>query len=558
MNFKSKKFIIILLSLLAALFLASNLLLKDKTKGSIEENYFTVKRGNIVVSVNVTGTIEPWEIVEVKSTASGKILKMPVEKGDFLKDGQLIAEVEKTYTQPNVDQAEAYLRSARAKLEQAKINIELQTKQNETEIALKQEALATAKKELETLQSKIENEKTTNLRDIENAKNNLNIAKLKLNKLKIGSRPEEIKRAEATLNQSKSNLELMQKQYERLNKLGEQGYVSKENLDNAKAKFEDAKAQNESAVQNLEIVKNSATKEDIQLAELEVKQAEYALEAANQKLKDEIIRENDLEVAKSSVKNAENSLSLAISNKSQIEIKKKDLDSNEAEVVRTKSALKEANDRNKDTLVTAPITGTILQKLVQEGNIISSGISSVNGGTTLLTMADLTRVYVKANVDETDIGKVLLNQRVKIVVDAFPKENFKGKVLLIAPQGAVVSNVTTFEVTIEIENPRSILRPGMNASLDIISEERKNVLFIPNDAIKEKGKNKLVFVMENGKQLPREITTGVNNYEYTEVISGINEGEVINKTLPKKDDKNTPRPMGLFGSSSSGGGGGRR
>ncbi|MBI5417802.1 efflux RND transporter periplasmic adaptor subunit [Candidatus Poribacteria bacterium] len=486
-------------------------------------------------------------MIEVKSKANGKIIKMPVEQGDYLKEGQLIAEVEKTFTEPQVEQAEADLLSAKARSEQAKINIDLQKKQSETEISQKQEAVKTAKTELEKLQSQIENEKISNARELEDAKNNLNIAKLKLNKLQIGSRPEEIKRAESTLNQAKTNFEMVQKQYERLSKLGEQGYVSREDMDNSKTKFEDAKAQYELAVQNLELIKNPSTKEDIELANLQIKQAEFSIRAAEEKIKNESTREKDISITEAHLRDAKNALELALVNQSQIEIRKKEVESTEAQVVRARSALKEAKDRLKDTLVTAPISGTILLKMVEEGTVISSGISQVTSGATLVTMADLNKVYIKANVDETDIGKIVLNQPVKIIVDAFPKEDFKGKVVRIAPQGVIVQNVTTFEITLEIENPSSILKPGMNASLEIVSTNLNDIIFVPNDAIKEMQGKKVVFLIKDGKPIPQNVKTGISNWEFTEIVSGLSEGDKINKTGNSDKKGHGGPPMGGMG-----------
>jgi HlyD family secretion protein len=165
-----------------------------------------------------------------------------------------------------------------------------------------------------------------------------------------------------------------------------------------------------------------------------------------------------------------------------------------------------------DTLVTAPISGTILTKNVEEGQLISSKTSSVaTEGSTLVTMADLTKIYVKTAVDETDIGKVQTGQPVMIKVDAFPNQTFRGKVVKLAPQGKVTQNVTTFEVTTELISQSDVLKPGMNAAVEIMATSAQNVLLVPSEAIIDFAGHKIVQVL--GEEEPRRVQTGASNWE---------------------------------------------
>lgn len=155
----------------------------------------------------------------------------------------------------------------------------------------------------------------------------------------------------------------------------------------------------------------------------------------------------------------------------------------EAQVVRSKINLDNASLRLKETIVRSPINGIILTKDVEVGQIIASGISSVSGGTLIATVANMQRVNVKADVDEVDIGTIQPNMLASVVADAHPDKVFSGRVIRIAAQGKVVSNVTTFEVTIEVENPESKLKAGMNTSVDILVADKKNALLVPNEAL---------------------------------------------------------------------------
>jgi HlyD family secretion protein len=155
-----------------------------------------------------------------------------------------------------------------------------------------------------------------------------------------------------------------------------------------------------------------------------------------------------------------------------------------ANVVRAKVAVETAKDQLDDTNVLAPITGTIIEKDVERGQVISSPTKDVGGGTVLLKMADLGLVQVRTLVDETDIGKIQVGQRATVTVDAFATRPFEGSVLKIEPQAQTEQNVTMFPVLVRIDNRAGLLRPGMNAEVEIHVGERPNVLAVPNAALR--------------------------------------------------------------------------
>jgi HlyD family secretion protein len=155
-----------------------------------------------------------------------------------------------------------------------------------------------------------------------------------------------------------------------------------------------------------------------------------------------------------------------------------------AEVVRSEVAVETARIQLDDTELRAPITGTIIEKLVEEGQVISSPIMDVGGGTLLLKMADLTKVQVRTMVDETDIGKIKPGMPAVVTVTAYPNQPFRGEVRKIEPQASVDQTVTTFAVLIVLDNEDGLLRPGMNADVDILVAERRNVLAVPVAALR--------------------------------------------------------------------------
>ncbi len=176
--------------------------------------------------------------------------------------------------------------------------------------------------------------------------------------------------------------------------------------------------------------------------------------------------------------------------------------------VRSEAALSTAAERLAETELKAPIDGIILRKDVEEGQVISSGVSSVSGGTTIALLADLDKVNVLADVDETDIGRVKVGQTVKAVADAFPDQEFVGRVLKVAPLAKVEQNVTTFEVTAEVDNPKHLLKSGMNANVQIMTAEARDVLMVPNEAVKELMDVISYFSEEEQKKFAAMLTNG--------------------------------------------------
>ena len=153
-------------------------------------------------------------------------------------------------------------------------------------------------------------------------------------------------------------------------------------------------------------------------------------------------------------------------------------------IVRSRASLDLSQQRLDDARVTAPVRGTIIEKPVALGQVIQSGTSTAGGGTTIVKMADLTKVRARALVNETDIGAVRAGFEATVIVDAFPDRRFVGVVEKIEPQAVVQQNVTMFPVLISLENRDGLLMPGMNGEVAIISERRVDVLSIPNEAVR--------------------------------------------------------------------------
>ncbi len=202
-----------------------------------------------------------------------------------------------------------------------------------------------------------------------------------------------------------------------------------------------------------------------------------------------------------------------------------------AQVQQARATLDRAEEDLRYATITSPITGVVLSRDVEIGDAVSSILVLGSTATLVMTLGDISQVYVKGKVDEADIGKVYLGQPGRIKVESFKDKIFNGKVTKIAPLGVEKDNVTTFEVRVSIDNATGELKAMMTANAEIILDEHKNVLMIPEASIVyDKDKNASVEVPEpHGKDGKRKVAVkvGISNGAKTELLSGLKEGQQV-------------------------------
>ena len=194
--------------------------------------------------------------------------------------------------------------------------------------------------------------------------------------------------------------------------------------------------------------------------------------------------ESRVAIARTQMERAERLLKQGTFTEADVEQATLDLANAEAQVVAAQVSVENARIAVDDTDIRAPISGTVIQKPVEKGQVISSPTQDVGGGTLLLQMADLSAVQIRALVDETDIGKVRPGMAASVSVAAYPNQPFPGDVIKIEPQAVVEQNVTMFAVLVSIKNPDGLLLPGMNAEVDISIARSEDVLTIPVMALR--------------------------------------------------------------------------
>ncbi len=200
-----------------------------------------------------------------------------------------------------------------------------------------------------------------------------------------------------------------------------------------------------------------------------------------------------------------------------IEALKQDRRVHQANLEKELIALEVAELRLRETKILAPMEGLLLEKKVERGQIIASGLSNVSGGTSLMTLADVTQLFLEASVDESDIGEITVGLPVELTAEAFQKKLFHGTVTRIAPQGVDVQGITVFNVRIELgKTATRMLLPGMNATVRIILERRKGALAVSKDAIQREK-----------KQVFLEQQTGSGKTRKVPVKLGLREGSLL-------------------------------
>jgi HlyD family secretion protein len=200
-----------------------------------------------------------------------------------------------------------------------------------------------------------------------------------------------------------------------------------------------------------------------------------------------------------------------------------------ARVAEARAALDRAQEELKNATVVAPISGVVLTRDREVGDAVSSILNLGSAATLILTLGDTSTVYVKGKLDEADIGKIDLGMTARTTVESFPGEMFPGTVTKIAPIGVEKDNVTTFEVRVSLRNPGDRLRVNMSANAEVIIEERKGVLLVPESAVAyDRDHNPFVqvYAPSAADSIRRtSVKVGLSNGQRSEIVDGIREGE---------------------------------
>lgn len=596
-----------------------------KAKGKTQYTLAFAKREDVKKTVSATGTLKAWSTVEVKSKAGGRVDVLAVDVGDRVKKGQVVAKIDPTDSLLTYNQAKASTDSAEAQKAQSAETYQLTVSQRAIAVQQARANLDSSKAALRQAAARLQTAQTES--NAQPALTNAAIgqaqagydsaiqAKAKL----VATQAQDRAAAQATYDQAVANDRNSQVNLQRQQALLAKGFVSQSTVDSATASAGVYRATVASAKAKLDTLE-AQQKAERDSAQAAVEQAQAGYRSAQASSYQVVTKRNNLEEnhgallqAKAAVETAEAQLNDAIAGQRNGAIKKLDIAASAASVASAQAQFANAKATLDQTTVTAPLVGVVLSKSVEQGTMITSGQSFNSTGSTIVTLGDVSRMYVDVAVDETDIGSIRLGNRVDIEFDAFPDGAFSGKVTKINPEGVVESNVTTIHVRVEVDNSAkgfSELKPEMNATCEFIEGEAQNAISIPSEAVHTEGDESYVDVASGGKPVDapanmpsfpaggppaggfpggappagmkppagmtapggtapagssltfvdvkverRKVTLGVAGNESTEIKSGLQEGErvVVSKLEPKTDDE---APKSAFGGGM--GPGGRR
>lgn len=353
----------------------------------------TVERGDIARSVVATGKIQPRSKVEVKSKASGIVKKLLVDYGEFVRAGQILAELDKEELQARLREATATLQAAEAAEESAQATLE---------------------------RNRVEAEGP-----------------------EVG---------------------FLRSAFERAKKLNTQGLIASNSLEDADRAYQAALHKQASALRGV-----SVSKADLAKARAQVAQARAVLDRANEDL--------------------------------------------------------------RNSTIVSPMDGLVLSRDVEVGDAVSSILVLGSQATLVMTLGDVSDVYVLGKVDQADIGRVFLKQPARIVVESFKDKKFLGEVTKISPLGVEKDNVTTFEVRVSIRNPGGELKANMSANAEVILEEKKGVLLVPDSAvIYDRQRQAYLEVPDSTAEKGKKrvpVKVGISNGVKTELVAGLRDGQQV-------------------------------
>ena len=375
----------------AALLLAAKL---GREPAKIEpEKLVRVERMDLARSVVATGKIEPTTKVEIKSKASGIILKLPVNVGDRVRQGQVICELDQNDLLPRLRQVQAALGVAEATLKSARADY-----------------------------------------------------------------------ARTKIEAAGPDVPFLKRDLERAGQLFADKLIAQSARDDAEKNYELALNRQLQAQGNLGVADAAITK-----AQAQVDQSRAQVEQAEEDIRNATIR--------------------------------------------------------------SPIDGVVLSRDREVGDAVSSILVMGAGATLIMTVGDLSEVYVKGKVDESDIGKVYLAQPARITVESYKNQRFTGKVTKMSPMGVEKDNVTTFEVRVSISNESRKLMADMTANAEIMLEEHRGVLTIPEGAvIYKKDRSTAVEIPDPEQKAGKRrvpVTLGISNGSRTEILKGVSEGQQV-------------------------------
>jgi HlyD family secretion protein len=298
--------------------------------------------------------------------------------------------------------------------------------------------------------------------------------------------------------------------------------------DNLAARLREAKAALNGAEANLKAAVAELAKNKIEAEGPEVAFARRNVERAEQLSRDKLISPQNMDDARGALDQAVNRQAVA---RSQLGVSEARVAQARATVAQAQASVDRTEEELTNATIRSPINGVVLSRDVEIGSPVSSILNLGSSATLVMVVGDISQVYVKGKVDEADIGLVRMGQPARIKVETFKDRQFEGRVTQIAPMGVEKDNVVNFEVRVSIDNSSGDLRANMTSNAEIVLEEHKGTLIIPERAvIYDASRQTFAERVQPASKTGRErvpITVGVSNGSRTQVTKGLAAGDRV-------------------------------
>lgn len=495
----------------------------------IEYRYAEVKTGELLRSISATGQVVALTKVDVKSQAGGKVVQLAVDEGSIVKKGDLIALIDPEDTQTLFEQASADLQGANARAGQAEKTLAIQIAQAKNDVDDARAALDIAKARQRRAALEARRQPSLTSSAVASATAALATAEANLYRMRSVTVLQMKRDAEANLKQAEAQRENALANLKRQEELEKKGYVPGANVDQAKATAEAARTGYTIALQRTSTIDNEI-QAMLRAQEKTVEQARANLDQANANTAQDDIARTSLVEAERAVVAAEVALRRALDNQMQVEVRRNEVLAAKAATVRNQVSVRNAKTQLDNTTVLAPRDGVVTMKYLEEGTIIPPGTSVFAEGTSIVQLSDVTKLYVECAVDEADIASVKVGQKVRIVTEAYPGQTLMGEVERVNPAAQTEQNITAVKARVRVLPGAKVnVLPGMNATCEFITMEKKDILVVPSQAIKRDGGKTTVKVKGADPKKPevREVVLGENGNEGVEIISGLKAGDQV-------------------------------
>lgn len=404
-------------------------------------------------TLSVTGEVTTSEDTQIGAKRSGRLVAVYVRDGDPVKAGQVLASIDASDIQSQVQQALAALNGAHAQLAQARINAAVTPSKSSAAVAAAQAQLRSAKAQLKKAQA--------------------------------GARPEERIQVDWQVRSAKTNMDTAQADYDRTQKLVNEGALAKSRLDQSQNALMAAQTQYNAALQSQALIQKGTRSEDLLVAQEAVRSAQEAVRQAQANQRLDAVTTTQVQTAQAQVQTAQ------------------------AQVAIARQAL-------ADTTIVAPFSGRVAGKPAQPGTVVAPG-------QTIVRLIGSSGLYFEGDVPESAITQVQPGKTATVRIEALPGKSFTGKVLAISPVGQDIGRV--FRVRVGVAGDLSSVRPGMFASGDILLRSTAGTV-VPASAVVQRDGKSVVFVSEGNKAKQIDVKVGLRQGNDVQV-TGLTNGQMV-------------------------------